>query len=74
MSELRDSILHELLAEPSEVAEEAKILMARIEEIQRRLGTPGELPNDTTRVSDLVHRLNNLCTRFRLLKAVRGEE
>lgn len=74
MSEIRDSILHELLAEPSELAEEARILVKRIAEIQHRLGTPSELPNDTTRVSDLVHRLNNLCTRFRLLKAVRGED
>lgn len=39
---------------------------AEIEEIQRRLGTHYEQPDDPVRVRMLVHELNNFCTRITL--------
>lgn len=43
-----------------------RVSCEEIEAIQRRLGTPDELPEDTQRVRTLVHEVSNYCTRLTL--------
>ena len=69
MSELSSAIarLRELLKSHADaLPSDVRVSYQEIERIQRRLGTPEELPDDGTRVRALVHDLSNICTRFTL--------
>jgi hypothetical protein len=46
-------------------------LQALLEDIEQRLGTPAELPDDVPRAIAVAHQLNNVLTRGSLLEAVR---
>jgi hypothetical protein len=69
MSDLKSSFarLRTMLKAPDiSVPTHIREMCVEVEQIQRRLGTPVEQPNDPTRVRLLVHELNNFCTRLTL--------
>ena len=45
---------------------EIELKIDEIKTIEKRLGTPAELPPDLDRARELAHRINNLLTTFRL--------
>jgi hypothetical protein len=53
---------------------ETELRIGELIEVQRRLGTPSELPGDLTGAAELVHRINNLRTAIRLERDVRAED
>ncbi len=58
----------EWLVEQRALTREIDRALAEIKEIERRLGTPAERPEDMGRTSELAHRVNNLRTSLRLSK------
>jgi hypothetical protein len=56
----------EWLREQRTFTREIDRAIAEIKLIERRLGTPAELPDDMGRTAELAHRVNNLRTSLRL--------
>jgi hypothetical protein len=63
----------EWVAEQAALARDVDRAIAEINVIERRLGTPAELPDDMGRAAELAHRVNNLRTSIRLNKGLRGD-
>ncbi len=49
------------------------LLVNEIYCIQKRLGTPAELPDDLAKAAHLVHQVNNLRTTLKLNSGLRDE-
>jgi len=47
--------------------------VAELKVIERRLGTPAELPDDMGRTAELAHRVNNLRTTLRLSQGLQED-